>query len=101
MIDKKYIPLCGVWQEDFNICVGILKRPYTKISKKMFETILKNKTDFILFNGEICTFGSADDGYAIMPLIIDKQKEKFTEIVNNDECGENIISTLKKNFIYQ
>ena len=59
----------GTLPSDFALAVSLLKRPYYKISKKIFDTIIKNtKSDFIMYKGLKVTFGSADQGYALMPL---------------------------------
>ena len=57
---------------DFKKVVSLLRRPYTRITKAEYDIIMRLTsnplTDFIMFDGKLCTFGDADGGYAIMPI---------------------------------
>ena len=59
--------------KDFNKAVGMLTRPYKALSEKEYNYLInvtkKANTDFVKDdNGEIYTFGVADDGFALMPI---------------------------------
>ena len=56
----------------FRILARNVKRPYFPISEKVYDDLCnqeKFKNDVVLFKGELCTFGGADSGYALMPII--------------------------------
>lgn len=46
-----------------------LTRPYIVIPKEFYDKILseKIKNDFYIYDGKVVTFGSADNGFALMP----------------------------------
>jgi hypothetical protein len=52
--------------------IGMVIRPYIPISGEDYDQIIvlakKADTDFVLCNGIFCTFGTADGGYALMPI---------------------------------
>lgn len=58
---------------DFKEFVNILRRPYFKIDKSCYDEIMNSSvgSDFIMYKGELCTFGTADCGYAIMPTTLE------------------------------
>lgn len=72
LYDLDYSVSEGHLPKDFTKAVDMLERPYLPISKELYEDIKeatkKADTDFIICEGAKCTFGNADDGYAIMPL---------------------------------
>lgn len=52
--------------------VALLQRPYTAISEQQFHKLRalarRKNTDIVIFEGRQATFGTADGGFAIMPL---------------------------------
>lgn len=61
---------------DFNSQVRDLQRPYLKISEEQYNLLYKESADFYKTSGgKIVTFGSADQGYALMPLNEDASKK--------------------------
>lgn len=57
----------------FAAAVALLVRPYIPISEAQYEEIAAkasaDDTDILVFNGLQMTFGAADGGFALMPLI--------------------------------
>ena len=53
---------------NFKEAVEILQRPYYMISENDNNVLLSNDFDFFFFTDKIVTFGSADGGFALMPL---------------------------------
>ena len=72
----KIVPLKGKLPKDWTKAVAKLVRPYTAISEELYLSIMEKTktsddgkpTDFILFENKVCTFGHADNGFALMPL---------------------------------
>jgi hypothetical protein len=64
---------------NFGKAVAMLQRPYFAISVGEYTELLDLTsdpvTDFVLYEGKVCTFGDADGGFAIMPLRDDLQEE--------------------------
>ena len=64
---------------DFNTAVSQLRRPYIPISEEDYdritrELIKKPSTDYLVdSNGVKYTFGGADGGFALMPVVKDKK----------------------------
>lgn len=57
---------------DFVDAVAAVHRPYIPITKKQYESIrrkTKDTGDIIIYRGKRMTFGNADSGFALMPLI--------------------------------
>ncbi len=47
-------------------------RPYYPISRKVYERLFNaeiDSNDVVLYQGKLCTYGHADSGYALMPII--------------------------------
>ena len=50
-----------------NIC-----RPYYPITEKIYHRLMNQEispNDVVLYQGKLCTYGNADSGYALMPII--------------------------------
>ena len=70
------VELSGNFTGSFCDNVAQLKRPYYPITKEAFQEIVDNTTsDFLLWDNKIVTFGTADDGFALMPLCDDAVME--------------------------
>lgn len=57
---------------DYKDAVRQLHRPYYRLSEADYEAVfaLSGNSDVLLFDGETqVTFGTADDGFALMPLL--------------------------------
>jgi len=65
-IIKMTLPSC------FKCAVDMLQRPYYPISKQRYDKIMQEleeaKSDCFMYRRKVCTVGTADNGYAIMPL---------------------------------
>ena len=73
--------------KDFQTAVAMLTRPYIPITQEYYNYLLaqmgREKCDcFILENGHIVTIGTADGGYAIMPIC--PEEEYIFKNNNND-----------------
>lgn len=75
------IPLAGKC-DCFDVEVRKLQRPYIVIQQDDYEKILSLQWDYFKYKDKVVTFGTADGGYALMPLqeeyaqkIIDKTLE--------------------------
>lgn len=65
---KKLIPLQGTVTH-FHDQVRELKRPYIAISEAEHQILQDGPAEFYqLPDGRVATFGTADGGYALMPL---------------------------------
>lgn len=54
----------------FQQIVSRLKRPYITIAKKQFDLLMSASADiYIDAQGQKFTFGTADNGYALMPIL--------------------------------
>ncbi len=57
----------------FSDSVKLLKRPYISLSIRQFQRIQadthKAHSEIVIYQGKQYTFGNADDGFALMPLI--------------------------------
>lgn len=66
----KIVP--GQLPKCFKCAVDMLKRPYVQITEKRYNKIMNElkeaNSDFFLYRNKVCTIGTADGGYAIMPL---------------------------------
>ena len=59
--------------------VANLYHPYYPITEKVYHRLMNQKNfpnDVVLYQGKLCTFGGADSGYALMPII---NKEKLVD----------------------
>jgi hypothetical protein len=57
---------------NFKDAIQLVKRPYIPITidqLKEIERKTKDVGDIIIYRGQRMTWGKADDGYALMPLI--------------------------------
>ncbi len=57
---------------NFHDAIQLVTRPYIPISKeivKEIESKTKGRGDIILYKGRRMTWGNADNGFALMPLI--------------------------------
>lgn len=57
---------------NFNDAVRMLKRPYIPINEKQLkaiETQTNGRGDIFIYRGQRMTWGDADGGYAMMPLL--------------------------------
>ena len=57
---------------NFRDAIRLVTRPYIPISEKQVKEIeskTKNRGDIILYRGKRMTWGNADGGFALMPLI--------------------------------
>lgn len=62
-------PLNGRVQE-FHTEVRKLSRPYVQISSEDWQRLMAGPADYYLMDrNQVVTFGSADGGYALMPLM--------------------------------
>lgn len=75
------MPLAGK-SDCFDTEVRKLQRPYIVIQQDDYEKILSLQWDYFKYKDKVVTFGTADGGYALMPLqekyaqkIIDKTLE--------------------------
>ena len=59
--------------DDFSAIVKHLRRPYIKITAEQYNRLIdqatKYNSDFVINNGQLFTFGSADGGFALMPYM--------------------------------
>ena len=72
--NHKVTALSGVLPKSFSKAVDMLKRPYIVITEDEYTSLIELTskdvlTDFVMYDGIKCTFGNADNGYALMPLI--------------------------------
>ena len=68
-INRKVLkPLKGYLPNDFHESVRMLTRPYIPISESMYNKIYAVGNDFFQYGEQIVTFGTADRGFALMPL---------------------------------
>ena len=102
--NKEVLPLAGRFGRNVSFAdlVRRLQRPYTKITDREYDLIMEETkkglsgkaTDYVLFEGDVCTFGQADDGYALMPLkrgYSRKIKHKGYELLDTlDNQGESL-----------
>jgi len=68
------LALSGTLPTNFSRAVNMLMRPYISITKDEYNSLIDltskgTPTDFVMYDGIKCTFGNADNGYALMPLI--------------------------------
>lgn len=93
-------PLKGRIKSGFNT-VKKLTRPYIVIPLDLHKQILseKIKSDFYIYDNKVVTFGSADNGFALMPF----QDEFAKEILENHKklmlktkSGQEEIKKLEK-----
>lgn len=68
------IPLSGT-TPDFYDAVRMIQRPYIPISKELFDQLINGNSDYYKFEDTVFTFGTADQGYALMPLMYLHAKE--------------------------
>lgn len=67
-------PATGHLPKNFKAAVGLLFRPYIPVSREQHDEIAQitgaANTDFLRINGgdQLYTFGTADCGYALMPV---------------------------------
>jgi hypothetical protein len=61
-------PLKGRVPSDFCEAVATLTRPYIAISKEVYEKVFNEGSDYFKYKEKVVTFGTADGGYALMPL---------------------------------
>ena len=57
---------------DFNAAARLLARPYIKITSadvERIEAMTKNCGDIVIHKGKRMTWGNADGGFALMPLV--------------------------------
>jgi hypothetical protein len=57
---------------NFRDAIRLVTRPYIPISEKQVKVIeskTKDRGDIILYRGKRMTWGNADGGFALMPLI--------------------------------
>ncbi len=85
----------GKLTKGFNASVGILQRPYVKITK--FEYYLlwamleeAGDTDFFIYEGKVVTIGIVDGGYAIMPLNARNQRAKTKHLTRSQKLEYGI-----------
>ena len=72
---QKITRATGTLPKDFTKAVATLYRPYIEITEDEFDRIKeftsstdnKEQTDFVIYDNQKCTFGNADDGFALMP----------------------------------
>ena len=63
------IPESGNVPRSFVAAVSHLQRPYFPISADVYNELMNGEFDFYTYKGKLCTFGTADQGYALMPYI--------------------------------
>lgn len=64
--------------KDFTAAVNMLTRPYIPITKEQYDQIVAmTKSDFVLCSGIFCTFGTADGGFALMPIAPKHTPDEF------------------------
>jgi len=67
---KKLTPINEILDGTLPEIVARLKRPYITITKKQFDFLMLENADiYIDAKGQRFTFGTADSGYALMPII--------------------------------
>ena len=71
---KPLKPYPGLLPKEFKKAVAMLMRPYLPITEEFYNYLMeqlgREQCDFfILENGHIVTIGTANSGYAIMPLL--------------------------------
>lgn len=67
---ERLTPVDHPMGDNFQEAVGMLVRPYMAITREQYHAILMQlaSSDVVEFDGIQMTFGSADGGYALMPL---------------------------------
>lgn len=68
---KRLAPVPGKsLPKSFKAAVSMLKRPYIPITAEALRAVeqVSGDSDVVLFDGKAMTFGTADGGYALMPL---------------------------------
>ena len=68
-------PLIGKLPSDFCEAVRTLTRPYIPINKDEFDKVFNVGNDYFKFKKQVVTFGTADGGYALMPLQVEYAKD--------------------------
>lgn len=70
-------PFPGKLPPRFKDAARLLIRPYQAISQELYEQLVgileTADSDFFLYNGQIVTIGTADGGFAVMPLCQEEQ----------------------------
>jgi len=85
-------PLVGDMPDSFSDCVSMVTRPYIEIDEKSNSVLVNGEYDFYLMeDNSVVTFGNADNGYALMPLM-----EEYA----NEILKENNIVVIKKLILF-
>ena len=66
---RDLIPVYGEVPQNFVAAVSHLQRPYFPISENIYNKLMDGEFDFYTYKEKLCTFGTADQGYALMPYI--------------------------------